>query len=231
MSKPLTLITAIAIASYALTGCQKNQTEAQKAEPTAAPNAAVVAPPLEKVKSYGGPFGLAAKMSVDELKKIGFTEIESSPGLMAGKPPKPLNEPGDYIVVATPKAGLCRIRATFDVDNVNGSGDQIKTKVDRLAEAMKLKYGKYSEKVVHISQDVYRRNPEFWMMGLKEESIIYAYDWTTGKTEQPMPSGLANIEIVANALSMDKGYAAISYTFDNRDECMDEVARLKAANL
>lgn len=220
-------------AAAGVTGCKKQPLESstQGGGASSAGQQTETLKQVDKPASYDGPFGLAAKISVADLKKMGFKEVETHPGLFEGKPPKPLSEPGDYLVVATPDAGVCRIRASFDIDNVNGSGDQLKAKVDRFAETMRMKYGKHSEKINYISQDVYKRNPEYWMMGLKEESVVYAYDWTAGKTEQPLPAGLSNVEIVATALSLSKGYAAINYTFDNKDQCMDEIDKAKAANL
>jgi len=187
--------------------------------------------PPPSAKTYDGPFGLAAGILPSELIAMGFVETESAPGVFRGKPPKPFSDPGEYVVLASPKAGLCRIRATFDVNNINGAGDQIKSKVDRLAETMQIKYGIHSHKVDFIARDVYRRNPEFWMMGLKEDSVMYGYDWTAGKTQQPMPKGLSNIEIVATALDSSSGLAAIHYNFDNRTECMKELNAQKSSAL
>lgn len=233
MSRSSLLIAVGTVAALTLLGCQKQTTSptAETPAPTAQPEKSKNPTEAKAIKTYDGPFGLTARMTGEELKTLGFVEVEGSPGLFKGTPPRPLGEPGDYYVVATPKAGLCRIRASYDVNTVNGEGDQIKEKVDQLAEAMSVKYGRHSTKINHISQDVYRRNPEFWMMALREDSVVYAYDWTAGKTEQPMPDGLENVEIVANALTLSSGYAAISYSFDNRKQCMDELKKLKSSNL
>ncbi|MBD8725734.1 hypothetical protein IFT43_20430 [Oxalobacteraceae sp. CFBP 13708] len=223
------LLAVMALAS----GCDKSAQSDMTKSTVATPGAE--APPIieSKIakKSYDGPFGLAAGISVAELKSMGFEESEVTPGVLRGTPPKPFSEPGEYAIVATPEAGLCRIRATFDVATVNGAGDQIKAKVDQLAETLQLKYGKHSTKIDYISRDVYRRNAEFWMMALREDSVVYAYDWSSGKTEQAMPNRLANIEVVANAIDSSSGFAAINYNFDNREACMTEAKKLKAANL
>lgn len=217
-----------------LVGCSKHtpvSTPAYAATGDAAP--AVVVPKItpSPVKTYDGPFGLAAGISLSELRAMGFEGDESAPGVFRGKPPKPFSDPGDYVVMASPKAGLCRIRATFDVNNINGAGDQLKSKVDRLAETMQIKYGTPSDKVDFIARDVYRRNPEFWMMGLKEDSVMYGYDWIAGKTQQPMPKGLSSIEIVATALNSSSGLAAVHYNFDNSTECMAELKEQKSSAL
>lgn len=187
--------------------------------------------PTPAVKKYDGPFGLAAGISPADLKNLGFVESDAAPGVFTGKPPKPLDGADSYFVMATPTTGVCRIRATVDVDTVNGSGDQLKAKADQLAETMGTKYGKHSSKVTYIGEDVYKRNPQYWMLGLKEESVMYAYDWSAGKTEKSLPDGLANIEVSANATSTSQGYIAIQYTYGNFSQCQGERKQQQATSL
>jgi len=137
----------------------------------------------------------------------------------------------EYVVLATPKAGVCRVQARANVSVANLAGDQIKQKVDQLAEVMAVKYGPHSNKTDLVSQDVYRRNPQYWMMALAEDSVTYSYGWSAGKTKQPLPADLDNIEISAGAGSTSSGWAAIQYTFKNFDACLKEEQQRKAANL
>ncbi|HBI70685.1 MAG TPA: hypothetical protein DDZ22_17270 [Massilia sp.] len=137
----------------------------------------------------------------------------------------------EYAVLATPETGVCRIMASANVSVVNGSGDQIKEKVDQLAELMATKYGKHSSKTNYLGEDVYRRNPQYWMMALKEDSAIYGYTWKTGKTEVALPTDIDRIEISAGATQSDSGWAQIRYTFKNMDSCMKDSKNRKAASL
>ena len=182
-------------------------------------------------KTYDGPFGLAGKIPVAELEQIGFKPSEGAWGVYFGTPPKPMDGVSDYYIVAGPNTGLCRIRATVNVDLVNDTGDQLKAKVDQLAEMMKIKYGKHSRLIDLARTEAYRRNPQYWMLGLKEESVLYAYDWSLEKGAHPRADGLDNIEISANATSTSKGYAAIQYTYKNFKECTAEMMKQRAANL
>jgi hypothetical protein len=226
-------IICVAAVGAALWGCQKQPSQpvqdksaASKVETQATPQAASLAN-----KTYDGPFGLTGQLSVAELERLGFKAVAHAPGIYIGTPPKPLQGADSYAVFATPKEGTCRIRARVPVAVVNGSGDQLKAETDRLAEAMQLKYGKYTEKVDYIKQDVYRRNPEFWMMGLKEESVLYAYDWSAGKTEKPLPDSLENIEISADTSALHSGYVSVQYTYKNFEACHKESQTRKADNL
>jgi hypothetical protein len=230
-AKPLKF-SALALSALVLAACGKPNTEEKNAE-LGGSVAVTAKKPVEKaaIKNYDGPFGLTGSIPVAELSKLGFKESESSPGVFLGKPPKPMDDINDYYVFATPAVGVCRIRATYDVPTVNDSGDQLKAKVDQFAEMMAVRYGKHSDKVTYISRDVYRRNPEFWMMALREESVYYAYDWTVNKTEKPLPGDMTNIEVSANATSSGKGYVSIQYTYKNFEACKEELKKKSAANL
>lgn len=96
---------------------------------------------------------------------------------------------------------------------------------------MAVKYGKHSDKVDFVKEDVYRRNPHYWMLGLKEESVVYAYDWEAAKIATNLPHMLDNIEIAANASSTSEGYVTVRYTFKNFEKCAEEMRAQKAANL
>lgn len=224
---------AVAIASMALAACQKQSPPASVQASTNTPSASQVEPASAALsaKSYDGPFGLAASMSISDLEKRGFKPADGTPNVYVGKPPKPLEDQGIYAVVATTMTGTCRVIARLPVDVVNGSGDQLKQKTDQLSDLMRIKYGKYTEKLDHIKQDVYRRNPQFWMMGLKEESIYYGYDWNANKTEKPLPGDIEKIEIAAEAINMDSGFVSIQYTFKNFADCRKELDTHKAQNL
>ena len=230
MSK-LPVIGLIVVAA-ALAACQK-QTNSASA-PVATPLAEKKSPPPQPVvaeKTYDGPFGLAGKMSTAELARLDFKPLSFNPSLYKGVAPRPMEGINDYVVLATPEAGVCRIMANADVSVVNGSGDQIKEKVDQLAELMATKYGKRSSKTDFANQDVYRRNPEFWMMALTEDSVAYGYTWEAGKTETALPDDLQSIEIFAGATQIRSGWAQIRYNFKNIKDCQESAKKRKAANL
>lgn len=219
---------------FAVTGCQKDTPKNVFSPSIGAVDSSKSASPkpVESIKKqYSGPFGLAGGISIEELEKMGFKSVETSPEVFSGMPPKPLDGFKEYFVIALPEIGLCRIRADHNIDVVNGSGDQLKSKADQVAEMMAVKYGKHSTKVVYISKDVYKRNPEFWMLGLKEESVFYAYDWTSGKTQQPLPDDLENIEISARATDIQSGYISIHYTYKNFKDCKSAMKKKQASSL
>ena len=213
-------------------GCQKQPAEASTAKTSTPSKPEEKFPkPVVATKAYDGPFGLGTKMSLVELSELGFKQTDYSPTIFVGDAPKPMDGVNEYAVVATPQAGACRIIARVNVPLVNDTGDQVKEKVDQLAELMSTKYGRHSSKTDFVTQDVYRRNPQFWMMALKEDSAAYGYSWKTGKTEPALPADIDRIEIQALAVDTRTAWVSIKYTFKNFDACAAESKKSKAANL
>lgn len=222
--------TLVALALASLAACQKQpEPGASTASATAKPAPVAASAPVPA--QHSGPFGLAGGISVAEVERLGFKAAGPTPGVFTGTPPKPLQGFGTYLLVAVPDVGLCRIRADADISVVNGSGDQLKAKADQLAETMAMKYGQHSRKIDYIDKDVYVRNPQYWMVGLQEQSVFYAYTWSAGKTAQPLPDDIEGIEISTSAESTSSGTVGIVYTYKNMDQCRSVMKKHQAANL
>jgi hypothetical protein len=234
MSKPLYFSLLVGVVC-SVTACKKHADEPPKTLPApssiAIPTASVAAKPAVPAKTYDGPFGLASAMPVAELVRLDFKPTDFNPTIFVGPAPKPMEGIDEYAVVATPETGSCRILARANVPLVNDTGDQVKQRVDQLAELMATKYGKHSSKTDLVTQDVYRRNPEFWMMALKEDSAAYGYTWKAGKTQQALPADIDYIEITALAVETKSAWVSVKYTFKNFDACAKETKKRKAASL
>jgi hypothetical protein len=118
-----------------------------------------------------------------------------------------------------------------DVDVVNGTGDQIKAEADKLAETLEVKYGKYTKKYDFASESVYERNPQYWMMGLKEDAVTYSYVWRAVKKQSTLPNNISSIAVNTSAISSSAGAASIIYSFSNAGECFEEIKKNKSSNL
>jgi len=68
------------------------------------------------------------------------------------------------------------------------------------------------------------------MIGLKDDSVIYAYTWES-KATAPLPSELKSVEVSAQASNSSNAYAKIVYTFNNFDECAKDMKSAQAQNL
>lgn len=225
---------AIAVALTILTACKQEKSGPANAPPTAAHAEQKASQPQSLIakKTYDGPFGLAMGIPGEDLmREFGLTMMSSDPTMFTGKPPKPMEGIDEYIVFAAPKAGVCRVIGIIEVKTVNGSGDQVKAETDKIADLLQIKYGEYSDKSEYIVEDVYRRNPQYWMMGLKEDSVFYAYTWTNPKRQERLPNQLKSIEAFASASRTDSATVVIRYSFDNITDCHKEIKAVKAQSL
>jgi hypothetical protein len=187
--------------------------------------------PVRAAKVYEGPFGLAMGISIQELTdEFKFKSEPDTPNIYEGTPPKPAPGVTQYMVLASKEQGVCKVLGQLVVNPVNDTGSQIKSETDRVAEMIELKYGKYTKKYDFASQEVYRRNPQFFMMALKEDSVTYAYSWENGKGGLTLPNNLSGIMIKAQATRTDRGYVQLTYSFSNEDDCHAEIKKQKSTN-
>ena len=222
----------VATAAFLMLGaCEKVEPQAKDSSPVPQVASTPVPPVPAKPapKTYEGPFGLAMGIQIKELvDDLGFKHVVDT--LYSGTPPKPAPGFDEYLVSATPSGGICKVIATKDVKNVSGSGNQLKAATDEIAEMVELKYGKSTKKFDFASQDVYRRNPEFWMMALMKGEVTYLYSWTKGKALD-LPNDIVDIEVVAKSSSINDGFVKLLYSFSNNKACDDEIKRKKSTNL
>ena len=181
--------------------------------------------------ALAGPFGLAKGVTTDQLTNtFGFKAAETVSNVYEGTPPKPVEGLVDYIVLATKHSGVCRIVASTPVAIANDSGDQVKASVDRLAESLKIKYGDMVVKTNYVGSGTFKRNPDMWMIGLKDDSVIYGYTWES-KAAAQLPNELKSVEVTAQASNSSNAYAKIVYTFNNFDACTKDIKSAQAQNL
>ncbi|MBC3920846.1 hypothetical protein H8L32_25500 [Undibacterium sp. CY18W] len=176
--------------------------------------------------AYNGPLGLAMGITEAELTgQLAYSASDKVRHLYTGKPPQPMADFSDYFALATPLSGLCRIGGYARFDTVNGSGDQIRGAVDRIAASLEEKYGKPSKKKDVISVDVYRKKPQYWMVGLKEGSVSYGYRWAAGRTVKDLPDDIMNIIVYAQAETIHQGGVGVIYEFSNYADCQKELKK------
>lgn len=162
------------------------------------------------------PFGFRKGMPISELEALPHSK-EDKYYYIVHKPPKTNYNLKEYAVIATPKHGVCFIKAstlTFDTDKY---GDDLRNIYKRLETPLKNKYG------VNSSLDTLKDGslwdaPEHWMMGmLKGERKLNGY-WSSSAGSD-MPVGLKGILLSAKAESLYSARIELSYEFDNFDEC------------
>lgn len=234
-----------AILAFFLIGCgeskQNNSEKGQSTQPQAENKEdqhtpvkkSSLTPPEIPIKTYDGPLGLAMGISIDELsgKIASAKESESNPNFYTITPPKSAPGFDRFYALATKEDGVCKIIAISEVNVVNDTGDQLKSRVNEIAEMVEIKYGKSHKKYDFARQDVYRRNPQFFMMALKEDAVTYGFDWVNQANKVALPNDLEEINVFANASETSKGWVTLSYTFKNFKSCQDNIKKAKSANL
>lgn len=225
-----------------LCACNKAPTEANQESSKAAGSAgnnsssASSAPSQKTVlvekKSYDGPLGLKKNITTKELTDVfKFESSKDLPGIYFGTPPKEIDGASEYIVFATEKQGICKIIANIPVSVVNDTGYQLKDAADKIKDLMEIKYGSKTSKNAFFSQDVYERNPQFFMMALREESAFYSYTWDAKKIKGGLPNDLESIVVRIRANKSSSGDVQVMYEFNNLDDCIKESKEKKASNL
>lgn len=184
-------------------------------------------------KTYDGPLGLAMGISIEELsgKVASAKKSESNPNFYTITPPKSVPGFDRFHVLATKEDGVCKIIAVSEVNVVNSTGDQIKSRVNEIAEMVELKYGKPNKKYDFAGQDVYRRNSQFFMMALTEAAVTYGFDWINMKNNATLPNELIEINVFANASKMSEGWVTLDYVFSNFKSCQANIKKMKSSNL
>lgn len=212
---------------------QSNQLQDTKKEDKPAADARTSQASEIPIKSYDGPLGLAMGISIDELSgKIASAKAsESNPNIYTITPPKSAPGFDRFYAVATKEDGICKIVAISEVNVVNDTGDQLKSRVNEIAEMVELKYGKSHKKYDFARQDIYRRNPQFFMMALKEDAVTYGFDWLTQSNKATLPNDLEEINVFANASKMSEGWVSLEYIFNNFKSCQANIKKSKSTNL
>lgn len=231
------LITLSVISLTALLGCQKTPEATSASTATSALPGAVAStstlPPVQvekpapilpaalAVKKYDGPLGLAMGITEEEIQALGFKDSGKSNGTYYGTPPMPADGFNFYIAKLSPTLGLCRLMGFRDISVVNNMGDQLKEATDDVAELVSMKYG--SGKKIEYLPEIQQRNPEFWMLGLHDDSVIYSYTW-----KKDLPNSLQRVEVYASASEIYTGKVIIDYRFSNVENCYQEDKKKKS---
>lgn len=231
-SSPLKI--CIIAATVLLSGCDNHKPTSKNGdESTNVPAAKVesINKPQGNATALAGPFGLAKGVTTDQLTGVfGFKAAETASNVYEGSPPRPVEGLVEYIVLATKHSGICRIVASTPVAVANDTGDQVKASVDRLADSLKIKYGDMPVKTNYVGSGTFQRNPDMWMIGLKDDSVIYGYTWES-KAATQLPNELRSVEVTAQASNSSNAYAKIVYTFNNFDACTKDIKSAQAQNL
>lgn len=132
-----------------------------------------------------------------------------------------------YSLKAEPGIGVCFIKGLGKNIPSNGFGGALGVKVDEIARQVESTYGS-SRLVDYLVSGSTWDESQDWMMGIFEEERIYAYHWSEG-AGATLRNGVAEVFVIAKALTPDVGYVAVEFHFSNKQEC-DEAAAKRGAS-
>jgi hypothetical protein len=213
----LTVITALLL----ITGCSAGETGDPLGETGDADLGEV-----RDQDAHSGPFGYKMGQSVGDIE--GAQELE--PNLYEVKsPPKPHPDFEAVVLEAFPGPGVCTIRG-IGRDLVNdGTGLDIRQKVDALAEALEGKYGKPRKIDVCSGDDITCRE-DFWMMFLGNGRRAYGYSWDSQNPAMEA-AGISSIAVGAQAADISTSYPILEFYSADADKCQAAKNSASAAAL
>jgi hypothetical protein len=183
------------------------------------------------VSATAGPFGFEMGQSASELTaRVGLTKDASSTfGYRASKPISPHPDFKNYLLLVTPRHGLCRIVATTEPRSDSPDGRGIRQKFVEIQEALKRRYGDPL-----VAQEVTSSLPSGFD-GFISKLIDGKESWWSywsANSPQELPDNLDDFELKLQ-VAKEAGlvYLTITYDFTNADACLEENQKATDASL
>jgi hypothetical protein len=192
------------------------------AVPALAQTDSAPAPPGSFRSAEVGPFGFRQGMTLAELQKVSKLEPASSPHMYRMRAaPKSHSAFEKYLVIVSPKHGLCKAIGIGEDISVNSFGEELISAFGKVESALKSKYGEESLKLDSVRPGSIWHEPNEWMMALKLHERVLTTVWTIEKGAT-LPPDIDTIGLEAKANSRSEGYVTLAVEFKNFDRCKAE---------
>ena len=130
----------------------------------------LLAATVQTASAQNQPFGLTFGMSKAEVKKlIPGLKVQEDMVYLAPTVPRPNSKFEAYMLVITPKHGLCKEAAISETYRHDDFGNQTRATFDRLKGTLTQKYGEPKVDVDSLKPESLWDKPEYWMMALYKE--------------------------------------------------------------
>jgi hypothetical protein len=168
--------------------------------------------------AMAGPLGLDMGMSYELLNKsIQMKQV--SPYLYeTSSLPKGHFDFGTYLLLITPKHGLCKVVAVSKPIPTNVYGEGLKKEFEKLESVLSQKYGQGKKFDLLNGGSIWNEQRD-WMMGLRKKERTLVVFWQNDVSE--LPDNIYIIQLEASARSKEIGSIEIGYEFKNSNECID----------
>lgn len=169
------------------------------------------------------PFGLQMGTPVSQLQRMpGFQRASAtSTDVYLLTPPTPNPEFEQYMVLATPQAGLCKVVALGRTYRADSYGDTLRSRFGNLQRLLTERYGQ-PEVYDFVKRDSIWREPRDFAMGLRMNERYLDAFWVREDLPR-LPNDLESIALTGKGLSSTETYLTLSYEFMNMEACQREV--------
>lgn len=156
---------------------------------------------------------LASLQPVESAKSKGVYKLK--------RVPKPHEDFEFYMVVVSPKQGLCKVVGFGNNVSTSVYGTELRSAFNTLEAALISKYGNRKQFDQLRAGSIWDE-PKDFMMGMleKERSLVSFWDQDEGST---FTDHITAITLEAKALRQNVGFIELSYEFENTTACMNEL--------
>lgn len=168
-------------------------------------------------------FGLQSGTKLETLQKLpGFRKSSGGNFTYAvTTPPTPNAQFESYLLLITPKAGLCKVLALGKTNRADSYGDTVRDQFSTFEQLLTNKYGP-AEKFDFLKAKSLWNEPRDFAMSLQmNERSLSAY-WTREKLPS-LPTDLQAIALEGNALNSTDTYITLEYELRNFAACQQEI--------
>lgn len=165
------------------------------------------------------PFGLKVGVSLKDVeKKSGVSESIGYDNYSFKNVPDRNDEFKSYLMLITPKNGLCRITGWGKPIITNDNGDELKKRYSSLKTILIEKYGEPEVDKDLLTTDSHLNKPNEWTKSLYKMERNVESTWKLNES-----NGVQNIILIANANEINSGKLTLVYELSNSEECFTEL--------
>ena len=174
----------------------------------------VVAPP-----SFAGPFGLDMGTPIDQIDR---DASQASPYVYTTtNVPNPHSAFELYAIKASPRNGLCWVKAIGKDISTSSYGVELKSAFNDMKAALENTYGPNDLTDILLPGSIWDEPNDFMMSLVQKERYLMAI-WEE-EHGSSLKDNIVSIGLIASPNGTSDGYISIEYSFSNKEACDSEI--------
>lgn len=169
--------------------------------------------------SHAGAFGIDMGMPLSKLKVLETVETHGQVSIVTVTAPTPNGEFSDYMVIASPSTGVCKVSALGVIHKADNDGTITKAAYAQLKSALTSKYGA-SKDADYLKDGSPWTGRDDWSSSIYQKDRVLSAFWDNAKT---LPRDLANITLNVKADGPSNPYVTLTYEFSNFPSCLQQM--------